>query len=77
MRAATTINNTQAGHGAPPHTVVRSLYKLCREAGEWSDAIGSTYKQLGAKPGDRVGIFGGNTREWMLSMQVGGFLGCS
>lgn len=42
-------------------------YTQCAEK---AAQVGSAYTALGLTAGDRVGICGGNSPEWMLSMQV-------
>jgi long-chain acyl-CoA synthetase len=40
-----------------------------KQAGELAAQVGAAYKAWGLKPGDKVGIFGANSPEWMLAMQ--------
>ena len=42
---------------------------VCQVAAKVAD-IASAFKVVGLKPKGRVGIFGGNCPEWMISMQV-------
>lgn len=42
-----------------------------KEAGEQADAIGSAMVAAGVEPHGRCGIYGANSPEWMIAMQVG------
>lgn len=49
-----------------------------KQAGEQVDAIGSALAKVGIAPHSRCGIFGANSPQWMIAMQVGegGLCGC-
>ena len=50
-------------------------YMTYAEAGNSVSNIGSAMQAVGLKPHDRAGVFGANSPEWMLAMQV--LLSCS
>ena len=53
-------------HGQPqPYT-----YITYREAGDRVSQIGSAMNFVGVKPHTKVGVFGANSPEWMIAMQV-------
>ena len=45
-------------------------YITYREAGDRVTHIGSAMKFVGVKPHTKVGVFGANSPEWMIAMQV-------
>lgn len=40
------------------------------QAGAKVEAVGSALVGAGVAPGDRVGVYGANSPEWMIAMQV-------
>ena len=51
---------------AQPYT-----YITYQEAGSRVSQIGSAMNSVGVQPHTRVGVFGANSPEWMIAMQVG------
>ncbi|KAG2499949.1 hypothetical protein HYH03_002234 [Edaphochlamys debaryana] len=51
------------GHAGP------FVFHNFREVGDEVSAVGSAYAALGLKAGDRIGVLGANSRQWMTAMQ--------
>jgi long-chain acyl-CoA synthetase len=62
-------NNNCLGHRASDSTGYTWL--TYRQTAEQSAEIGSALVKVGLEPHGRVGVYGANSPEWMIAMQVG------